>query len=102
MASNIDVTNIDTAYPVAGQDNDSQGFRDNFTNINQNFVEAKAEIEALQDVELIVASPPALAIGAIGDLKGKMAYDATYMYLCTDNYTTGVISIWIKTALVAW
>lgn len=26
---------INTAYPVAGQDNDSQGFRDNFLNIQQ-------------------------------------------------------------------
>jgi len=48
MASNINTTNIDTAFPVAGQDNDSQGFRDNFFNTNQNFVEAKTEIEALQ------------------------------------------------------
>ena len=49
MASNINTSNIDTAYPVAGQDNDSQGFRDNFTNINDNFTEAKNEIEDLQD-----------------------------------------------------
>ena len=33
MASSINPNNIDTTYPVAGQDNDSQGFRDNFTNI---------------------------------------------------------------------
>ena len=48
MASNINTTTINTAYPVAGQDNDSQGFRDNFTNINSNFVEAKSEIEDIQ------------------------------------------------------
>ena len=48
MASNINTTNIDTAYPVAGQDNDSQGFRDNFFNTNENFEFAKTEIEALQ------------------------------------------------------
>ena len=33
MASNINPNNIDGTYPVAGQDNDSQGFRTNFTNI---------------------------------------------------------------------
>ena len=33
MASNINPNNVDTTYPIAGQDNDSQGFRDNFTNI---------------------------------------------------------------------
>ena len=49
MASSINITNIDVTFPIAGQDNDSQGFRDNFFNTNQNFVEAKAEIEDLQD-----------------------------------------------------
>ena len=37
MTSAINPNNIDSAYPVAGQDNDSQGFRDNFTNIKTNF-----------------------------------------------------------------
>lgn len=48
MASNINTTDIDTEFPVAGQDNDSQGFRDNFTTIQSNFSAAKTEIEALQ------------------------------------------------------
>ena len=48
MASNINPNNIDTTYPVAGQDNDSQGFRDNFTNIKNNFTEAEREIDDLQ------------------------------------------------------
>lgn len=48
MASNINPNNIDTAYPVAGQDNDSQGFRDNFTNIKTNFEFAEQEIDDLQ------------------------------------------------------
>jgi hypothetical protein len=48
MASSINPNNIDTTYPVAGQDNDSQGFRDNFTNIKTNFTYAETEIEDLQ------------------------------------------------------
>jgi hypothetical protein len=48
MSSNINPNNIDTTYPVAGQDNDSQGFRDNFTNIKNNFTEAQDEINDLQ------------------------------------------------------
>ena len=48
MASNINPNNIDSTYPVAGQDNDSQGFRDNFTNIKNNFTEAQTEINDLQ------------------------------------------------------
>ena len=49
MSSQIITTNIDGTYPVAGQDNDSQGFRDNFTNIKNNFSYAKSEIEDLQN-----------------------------------------------------
>lgn len=48
MASNINPNNIDGTYPVAGQDNDSQGFRTNFTNIKNNFTNAKSELEDLQ------------------------------------------------------
>ena len=48
MASNINPTNIDGTYPIAGQDNDSQGFRDNFTNIKTNLQYAKQELEDLQ------------------------------------------------------
>ena len=48
MASNIDNTSIDATYPIAGQDNDSQGFRNNFSTIKNNFTAAKSEIEALQ------------------------------------------------------
>jgi hypothetical protein len=48
MTSAINPNNIDGSYPVAGQDNDSQGFRDNFTNIKTNFERAKNEITDLQ------------------------------------------------------
>ena len=49
MASNIDTNNIVETYPVAGQDNDSQGFRDNFQNIKTAIGVAKTEITALQN-----------------------------------------------------
>jgi len=49
MASSIVPGNIDGAFPVAGQDNSSQGFRDNFTAIKNNFTDAKNEIEDLQN-----------------------------------------------------
>lgn len=48
MTSQVNPNNIDGTYPVAGQDNDSQGFRDNFTNIRNNLTYVKAEIEDLQ------------------------------------------------------
>tara|TARA_B100000809_G_scaffold257156_1_gene298257 strand:+ start:540 stop:1103 length:564 start_codon:yes stop_codon:yes gene_type:complete len=48
MASNIVPGNIDGTFPVAGKDNSSQGFRDNFTAGKNNFTNAKTEIETLQ------------------------------------------------------
>jgi hypothetical protein len=48
MASNINASNIDTTFPIAGQDNDTQGFRTNYINIKNNFVTAATEITALQ------------------------------------------------------
>ena len=48
MASNIVPGNIDATYPKAGEDNSSQGFRDNFNSTKNNFTEAKTEIEDLQ------------------------------------------------------
>jgi hypothetical protein len=53
MSSNINPNNIDGSYPVAGQDNNSQGFRDNFTNIKQNFQYAEDEISDLQNQVLL-------------------------------------------------
>jgi hypothetical protein len=49
MTSAINPNNIDGAYPVAGQDNNSQGFRDNFTNTKTNFEYAASEITDLQN-----------------------------------------------------
>ena len=48
MTSQINPNNIDGTYPVAGQDNSSQGFRDNFTNTKNNFTYAYNEITELQ------------------------------------------------------
>ena len=56
MASRIVPTNIDGTFPVAGQDNPSQGFRDNFTNIKNNFTFARNEISDLQDKVILKAA----------------------------------------------
>lgn len=56
MASAIDPNDIDGSYPVAGQDNNSQGFRDNFTNIKTNFTYAGNEITDLQNKVVLKAA----------------------------------------------
>lgn len=48
MSSQINPNNIDGTFPVAGQPNNTQGFRDNFTNIKTNFSYAQTEISELQ------------------------------------------------------
>jgi hypothetical protein len=49
VTSNINFLSINENFPVAGQDNDTQVFRDNFDTIKTNFREAKSEIEDLQN-----------------------------------------------------
>ena len=39
MTSNINPTNIDSDYPIAGQDNDSQGFRDHLAVLERKYPE---------------------------------------------------------------
>ena len=56
MTSSINPNDIDGTYPVAGQDNDSQGFRDNFTNTKTNFQYASAEITDLQNKAILKAA----------------------------------------------
>lgn len=95
MASAINPTNIDGAFPVAGQDNDSQGFRNNFTNIRNNLTIAKNEIEALQNKFRPV---PTSSIGAIGDKPGMIAIGTTYAYFCYADYDS-TNNIWARVPL---
>lgn len=56
MASQINSSNIDGNYPVAGRDNNSSGFRTNFTNIKNNFTYAQTEITDLQNKGIFKAN----------------------------------------------
>lgn len=49
MASTITnlINTIDTGFPVAGQDNDSQGFRNNFSIIQQSLLATQGEIDTI-------------------------------------------------------
>jgi hypothetical protein len=52
MASTITnlINTIDTGFPVAGQDNDSQGFRNNFSIIQQSLLATQGEIDNISGV----------------------------------------------------
>jgi len=45
--STTTINDIDATYPVAGVDNDSQGFRDNFTSIKNSLSAAAADLTSL-------------------------------------------------------
>ena len=49
MTSQINIDNIDANFPIAGEDNSSQGFRDNFAAIKIALTTATDEISLLQE-----------------------------------------------------
>jgi hypothetical protein len=73
--SNINPQSIDGTYPIAGQDNNSQGFRDNFTNTVNNFTFAAAELTDLQNNAVLKA-----ALGSAGQT-GTPTNDLNYAYI---------------------
>ena len=73
MASSINTANIDGSFPVAGQDNSSQGFRDNFTNIKTNFGYTKSEIEDLQTKAVLKSALTGTTLD--NDMDGNIIYN---------------------------
>lgn len=95
MASNIQPYSIDHTYPVAGQDNDSQGFRDNFTNTRNNFIQAKSEIESLQsDVAEINTKLDPLFLSSAEDVSSGSAISlaTTASYFSTAAAETATLA----------
>ena len=76
MTSQINPNNIDGTYPVAGQDNDSQGFRDNFTNIRNNLTFAQSEIQDLQDKAVLKSALTNTTLS--NDLAGNAIVNASF------------------------
>jgi len=100
MTSAINPNDIDGTYPVAGQDNNSQGFRDNFTNTKTNFQYAANEITDLQNKVVLkaaltgttldndMAGSP-LSNAAISDFAAIAAILGTTAGTVTIDYTSG-------------
>lgn len=88
MASNIVPGNIDGAYPQAGQDNSSQGMRDNFTAIKNNFTEAKTEIENLQTNKASLNGSSDFADNQVSRAKFKDTSETVYSHGTTGGNVT--------------
>jgi hypothetical protein len=74
VTSNINFAAINENFPVAGQDNDTQVFRDNFDTIKTNFSEAKTEITDLQDNSARTDQDNDFLYNVVGSLTLQDAY----------------------------
>lgn len=76
--SDIIIETLDAAYPVAGVDNDTQGFRDNFQILKDAIRTAKAEIQALEDSAARLDIENNFNGTTLVDANNKMATDEFY------------------------
>jgi hypothetical protein len=90
MTSAINPNNIDGAYPVAGQDNNSQGFRDNFTNTKTNFQYAADEITDLQNKVVLKQALTGTTLN--NDMLGSVLSNAQLQDMSQTQVTLGTLS----------
>ena len=97
MTSQINPNDIDGAYPVAGQDNNSQGFRTNFTNTVTNFQYAAAEITDLQNNAVLKAALTGTTLD--NNMNGSLLYN----YLAKEvSQTTSLIGTTSGSVTLNW
>jgi hypothetical protein len=90
MTSNINPNNIDGAYPVAGQDNNSQGFRTNFTNTATNFQFAADEITDLQNKAVLKSALTGTTLD--NNMQGSLLYNAQLQQMTQTVTALGTVS----------
>lgn len=89
--SQINYAAIATNYPVAGKDNNSQGFRDNFTAISAGLAQAKIEISELQSNSVLIADLSANT-AVVNNMLGSTIYNALYSQFNGVFYNGGTVS----------
>lgn len=85
--SNINPQNIDGSFPIAGQDNNSQGFRSNFTQTINNFTFAAAELTDLQTYAVLKGP-----LGSVGQT-GTPINDMNYAFITAPQLIEAVETI---------
>jgi len=95
MTSQINPNNVDGTYPVAGQPNNTQGFRDNFTNIKTNFSYAETEITDLQGKTVLKSALSGTTLD--NNMADNLIYavklnDVSYTYL-QNTASSGTITL---------
>ena len=103
MTSSINYSTINTSYPVAGQDNNSQGFRDNFTAIQAGLAEAAKELTALQANALLSLDLATSSSTVVNNMQGSTLYNGLYnqfngVFYNLGNITSSGATVNINTA----
>ena len=90
MASNINTSALDTGFPVAGTNNSTLGFRENFANIKANLDYAKLEISDLQSKAVLKAALNGISLN--NDVGETVIANATLRSARTAISDLGVVS----------
>lgn len=77
-------SDIDASFPVAGVDNESQGFRDNFSAIVDSLTQAETDITALETTSLNKTDDES-------DLSGNTIFDANLRAVTSVGYTSATL-----------
>jgi hypothetical protein len=86
--SNINYASINENFPVAGQDNDTQVFRDNFDTIKTSLRYAKEELEVLQN-----STDGSAILSLDNNFQGNLIQDAVFKGNKDGFYDNGSLSV---------
>ena len=98
MTSQINPNNIDGNYPIAGQPNNTQGFRDNFTNTKTNFQFAANEITDLQNKAVLKSALTGTTLD--NNMNDNIIYavqlkDVSWTELRQTSTSGSITSLWV-------
>jgi hypothetical protein len=75
------------------------------SNTNGNIIldpDGSGRVEVSADsITITTSKTPTTAVGAAGDVAGMVAWDSSYIYVCTADYD-GSSSIWTRAAIATW
>jgi len=98
------LTNV-TPFQVPGYDANTKII--NFNAIGTYFFTLSTQdsitwvLTSQNDSSMAESYTPSTSIGVLGDTAGMVAYDASYIYVCSGNYD-GVSHIWRRAAATSW
>lgn len=90
--STITTTNIDEHYPIAGVDNNTDGFRNNFFAIKSALVEAANEISSISSRAVLTSGMTNPHNPVENDLAASKITNGTYKKFYSITYTPSVVA----------